>query len=372
MNILISPDSFKGTLDALSVCGIIKSAFSKVFPDAKIEMLPLSDGGEGLCSCLMTAVGGEWCTATVSGVFGEKTKAPYLFINGNTAVIEMASCAGLPLAGEHKNPLTATAFGVGELIKDAVNRGAEKILLGLGGSATNECGASAASALGWKFLDADGNSFIPTGGTLLSVAKIIPPKKPLSVTVTAACDVDNPLFGENGAAYVFSPQKGADENGVRLLDRGLRHISGIIERDLHKDVKDIKGAGAAGGMGAGAVAFLGASLERGIDIILSASSFCEKAEKADLIITGEGRLDSQSVGGKVVSGVARRASLLKKPLITICGCHGDGFEEVGKLGVSKMFCAVSDNRPFDEIQKTCREDLLSVSEKAALYTKNIM
>ena len=370
MNILIAPDSFKGTLEADEVCRIIGSAFQGIFPDANIVKLPLSDGGEGLCSCLYNAGGGQWRTAFVSGVFGKKTKVSYLIINGDTAVIEMASCAGLPLAGDRKNPLTATAFGVGELINHARKFGAEKILLGLGGSATNECGASMASALGYKFLDKDGTAFVPTGGTLLSVAKIIPPEKPLSLSVTAACDVDNPLFGKNGAAYVFSPQKGADENGVRLLDRGLRHISGIIERDLHKDVKDIKGAGAAGGMGAGAVAFLGASLERGIDIILSASSFCEKAENADLIITGEGKLDSQSVNGKVISGVAKRASLLRKPLITVCGCHGDGFEEVGKLGALASFRAVSDNRPFDEIQKTCREDLLSVSEKAALYIKN--
>ncbi|MBQ3150986.1 MAG: glycerate kinase [Clostridia bacterium] len=370
MNILIAPDSFKGTLSAYEVCNIIEKAFCDVYPDANIEKLPVADGGEGLCACLNNIVGGETRTATVSGVFGEKMTASYLVLNDGTAVIETAACAGLPLAGENKNPLKATAYGVGELIKDAVKNGAENILLGLGGSATNECGLSVASALGWTFLDKNGEAFVPVGETLSLVDKIIPPKKPLSVTVTAACDVDNPLFGKNGAAYVFSPQKGADENEVELLDKGLRHVADIIERDLCINVKDLNGAGAAGGLGAGVVAFLNAKLRRGIDMILDIARFDEKLKNADLVITGEGRLDAQSVNGKVISGIATRAGRLNKTVITICGSHGNGAEAIKSLGVEKCFCATDGKKDFSEILKTCKEDLYNISVKAALSFKD--
>ena len=365
MNILIAPDSFKGTLTAQQVCDIIGQAFEDTIKDAKIIKLPAADGGEGLCACLFKINGGEMISAEVCGVLGEKTEAQYLMLNDKTAVIEMAACSGLPLAGDNKNPEKATTFGVGELINNAVSNGAERILLGLGGSATNDCGAGMASALGFCFYDKNGNLFVPTGGTLGDIAEIKAPQNPINVPVTAACDVENPLYGENGAAYVFAPQKGADKEMVKRLDSGLRHIASVIERDIGVDVSNINGSGAAGGMGAGAVAFLNANLEKGIDILLDRAGFDEKSQWADLIITGEGRLDFQSVNGKVISGVAKRGRKNGKKVVAICGGRGEGAEEIQKLGVSELYFACENDKSFDEITKTCKEDLYNIALKAA-------
>lgn len=365
MHIIIAPDSFKGTLSANEVCDIIGQAFKDTVKSAEITKLPAADGGEGLCACLQAIIGGEKEKAEVSGVFGEKMTAEYLLLSDKTAVIEMAACAGLPLAGKNKNPEKATTLGVGELINHAVSNGAKSILLGLGGSATNDCGLGMASALGWKFTDKNGNVFVPTGETMHEVMHITKPEKKFEISVTAACDVENPLYGENGAAYVFSPQKGADEAMVKRLDNGLHHVSEIVKRDLNIDLARFKGSGAAGGMGAGAVVFLNAELKKGIDILLDAAEFDKKAAKADLIITGEGRLDSQSINGKVISGIARRASAQNKKVIAICGSRGDGAEEIKKLGVSELYFSCETDKSFDEITKTCKEDLYNIAVKAA-------
>ena len=365
MNILIVPDSFKGTLTAQEVCDIIGKAFEDIIKDVKITKLPAADGGEGLCACLHKICGGEIVKASVSGVFFEKTAAEYLMLSDKTAVIEMASCAGLPLAGKNKNPERATTLGVGELIIHAVSNGAKRILLGLGGSATNDCGFGMASALGFCFYDENGKIFIPTGGTLKNVRKIKRPENPIEVSVVAACDVENPLYGENGAAYVFAPQKGADEASVKRLDEGLRYAAEIIKRDLSVDTAAIRGAGAAGGLGAGAVAFMNAELKKGIDILLDKADFDNKTAEADLIVTGEGRLDYQSVNGKVISGIAERAVSQNKKVIAICGSKGRGAEEIKNLGVSELYFSCETEKTFDEIIKTCREDLYNVSVKAA-------
>lgn len=365
MNILIVPDSFKGTLTAQQVCDIIGQAFEDTIKDAKIIKLPAADGGEGLCACLHKINGGKMMSADVCGVFGEKITAEYLMLDDKTAVIEMAACSGLPLAGENKNPEKATTYGVGELIKNAVSNGAERILLGLGGSATNDCGMGMAAALGYVFYDENGNSFVPVGGTLADISKIKVPEKNIDVPVIAACDVENPLYGENGAAYVFAPQKGADTEMVKRLDKGLRHSAEVISNDIGIDVADIKGSGAAGGLGAGAVAFLNAQLKKGIDILLDIADFDKKAEASDLIITGEGRLDFQSVNGKVISGVAQRSVKYGKKVIAICGSRGEGAEKIKELGVAELYFACESEKTFDEIIETCKEDLYNVSIKAA-------
>ncbi len=365
MKILIAPDSFKGTLTANEVCDIIGKAFADTIKKTEITKLPAADGGEGLCACLERIVGGELVKIEVCGVFGERMNAEYLMLNDKTAVIEMAVCSGLPLTGDNKNPEKATTCGVGELIIHAVNNGAEKILLGLGGSATNDCGFGMATALGYEFTDENGNAFIPTGETLHKVRHIIKPESLINIPVIAACDVENPLYGENGAAYVFAPQKGADTEMVKRLDDGLRHAADIIESDLKISVSDKKGSGAAGGMGAGALAFLGAELKRGIDILLDTADFDEKAEKCDLIITGEGRLDFQSVNGKVISGIAKRGAKHGKPVIAICGSRGEGAENIMSLGVTKLYFSSEAEKPFSEIIRTCREDLYKISVKAA-------
>lgn len=365
MNILIAPDSFKGTLTAQEVCDIIGQAFTDTIKNAEISKLPAADGGEGLCACFKEITGGETVKTEVCGVFGERIIAEYLMLENKTAVIEMAACAGLPLAGKNKNPEKATTYGVGELINHAASNGAKRILLGLGGSATNDCGLGMASALGWNFIDENGNEFVPTGETMGRLQKITKPETAVKIPVTAACDVENPLYGENGAAYVFAPQKGAEREMVKRLDAGLCHVSEIIKKELNIDVSKIKGAGAAGGMGAGAIAFLGAELKKGIDIILDVADFDKKAADADLIITGEGRLDFQSVNGKVISGIANRATKQNKRVIAICGSRGEGAERIKELGVSELYFSCETEKSFAEITKTCRADLYKIAVKAA-------
>ena len=365
MKILIAPDSFKGTLTAAEVCDIIGQAFRDTIKNAEITKLPAADGGEGLCACMKQILGGETVKTSVCGVFGERMAAEYLMLSDKTAVVEMAVCAGLPLAGDNKNPEKATTFGVGELIKHAVSNGAEKIILGLGGSATNDCGLGMASALGWRFAGEKGNEFVPTGETMHNIMNITPPQNTFDIPVIAACDVENPLYGKNGAAYVFAPQKGADEAMVIRLDSALRRVAETIKSKLDIDVSSMKGAGAAGGMGAGAVAFLDAELKKGIDILLDAAEFDRKVAEADLIITGEGRLDFQSVNGKVISGIAQRTAMQNKKVIAICGSRGDGAEKIKKFGVSELYFSCETDKPFDEIIRTCRKDLYDISVKAA-------
>lgn len=364
-SVLIAPDSFKGTLSAAEVCEIIGNAFADAIKDVKITKLPVADGGEGLCACFENFAKGKRIKARVSGVFGEKITAEYYLLENNTAVIEMASCAGLPLAGENKNPEKATTFGVGELMLHAKENGARAILLGLGGSATNDCGIGMASALGWRFLDKNEKSVEPCGASLSETVKIIPPEKPFGLPVTAACDVENPLYGKNGAAYVFAPQKGADEAMVIRLDDGLKNVAEVIENCTGKAVASISGAGAAGGMGAGALAFLDAKLKKGIDIILDESGFDILAADCDLVVTGEGRLDFQSADGKVISGVAKRANKLGKKVITVCGSRGDGAERILECGVSQMYFAIEKEKPFAEIIKSCKTDLYNAAYRAA-------
>lgn len=365
-SVLIAPDSFKGTLTAAQVCDIAAKAFEDAIKGVNITKLPAADGGEGLCACFEDFARGKRIAAEVSGVFFEKMTAEYLMLENSTAVIETASCAGLTLAGENKNPEKATTLGVGELMLHAKKNGAKAILLGLGGSATNDCGIGMATALGWRFLDENGNSVKPCGKYLSAVKKIISPETPFGLPVTAACDVENPLYGRNGAAYVFAPQKGADEAMVQRLDTGLQNVAQVIEKYTGKSVTDVKGSGAAGGMGAGALAFLNAELKKGIDIILDESGFDALAEQADLVVTGEGRLDFQSADGKVISGVAKRAKRLGKKVVAVCGSRGDGAERIFDCGVSETYFATEKEKSFAEILETCKEDLYNAAFKAAL------
>ncbi len=369
ISVLIAPDSFKGTLSAAEVCDIAERAFKDTIKDVIVTKLPTADGGEGLCACFEEFAKGKRISACVSGVFGDKMTAEYFMLENGTAVIETASCAGLVLAGENKDPERTTTLGVGELMCRAKDNGAKAILLGLGGSATNDCGIGMAAALGWKFLDKNGSMVSPCGKSLSDIVKVIPPENPFDLPVTAACDVENTLFGETGAAYVFAPQKGADKDAVIRLDSGLRNIAEVIKRDIGRDVSFEKGAGAAGGMGAGALAFLNATLKKGINIILDESGFDALAEKSDLVVTGEGRLDFQSADGKVISGVAKRAKALGKKVIAVCGCKGVGAEKILECGVSQMFFSEDGEKPLDEILPRCRDNLYKAVCKAAIEHK---
>lgn len=320
--IVLVPDSFKGTLSSSRAAEAMAKATRRAFPGAEIVAIPVADGGEGTVEAFLEARGGHWVTVEVRGPRGNVIPSFYGILPDRTAVVEMAAAAGLPLMEGRLDVGGATTYGVGELMKAAVAKGAEKLILGLGGSATNDGGCGAAAALGAKFFDGAGKTFVPTGSTLGEISSIDAAglnEALRGVEVVVMSDIDNPLCGERGAAAVFGPQKGADEAQVKELDAGLAHLAKIIKRDLNKDVADLPGAGAAGGMGAGAAAFFGGRLTRGIDAVLDAVDFSAALRGADVVVTGEGRFDEQSLMGKVVGGIAARTRAVNAPLIVVAG-----------------------------------------------------
>ena len=359
--IVLMPDSFKGTMSSSEICAIMRHRILAHFPDCEVVSIPVADGGEGTVDCMLEAVGGEWVTLTVKGPFMEDVESFYGIIDGGkTAVIEMAAAAGLPMAGERKDPRVTTTYGVGQLMADAVRRGCKRIVVGLGGSCTNDMGVGAAAGAGARFLDAQGCEFIPTGATLDRIRAIdVSALRTLfeGVSITAMCDIDNPLYGESGAAYVFAPQKGADELTVELLDRNLRAGAVAVRESLGIDVSATAGGGAAGGMGAGMVAFFGAQLKSGIGAVLDTVNFDMVAADADVILTGEGKIDSQSLRGKVVAGVARRAKALRVPVIAIVGDIGDGIEPIYDMGVSAVFSTNRVAVDFSRAKLRARSDM---------------
>lgn len=365
-NFILVPDSFKGTLSAIEVCNIMKSSIKNLYKDANIISVPVADGGEGTVDAFLYALGGEKKSVWVSDAFNEqKILVHYAMLKDDIAVIEMAACAGLPLVKNRLEPDKTTTFGVGELIIDAINSGAKKIILGLGGSATNDGGCGMAAALGVKFKDEQDQEFIPTGGTLSQIYKIdmnnIYPKIK-DVEFISMCDVDNPLCGRLGASAVFAPQKGADEDMVKLLDEGLAHLAKIIKRDLHIEVKDIKGAGAAGGLGAGSIAFLQSKLTKGIDVILDTIKFDELVSKADIVFTGEGKFDSQSLHGKVVMGVANRSQKYKTPVIVVTGAIGENIQEAYNKGITAIFSINKEPMEFSKSALKSKENMILTME----------
>lgn len=365
-NFILVLDSFKGTLSAIEVCNIMKSSIKNLYKDANIISVPVADGGEGTVDAFLYALGGEKKSIWVSDAFNEqKILAHYAMLKDNIAVIEMAACAGLPLVKNRLEPDKTTTFGVGELIIDAINSGAKKIILGLGGSATNDGGCGMAVALGVKFKDEQDQEFIPTGGTLSQIYKIDMNNiysKIKDVEFISMCDVDNPLCGRLGASAVFAPQKGADEDMVKSLDEGLAHLAKIIKRDLHIEVKDIKGAGAAGGLGAGSIAFLQSKLTKGIDVILDTINFDELVSKADIVFTGEGKFDSQSLHGKVVMGVANRSQKYKTPVIVVTGAIGENIQEAYNKGITAIFSINKEPMEFSKSALKSKENMILTME----------
>ncbi len=364
MKIVIAPDSYKGTYSADKITDAIKRGCLDIYPDAETVKLPLADGGEGT----LEALGCSLVDDSVTSVFmGERVECKRGFAN-KRAFIEMARCAGLPLAGERKNPLLTTTYGVGELISHSLDDGAEELILTLGGSATNDFGCGMAAALGVKFTDAAGNSFIPTGGTLENIADIDMSgidRRLGDVRITAMCDVKNPLYGEHGAAYVFAPQKGASHDDVVVLDRGLRHCSELVKAKLGTDVSEVEGAGAAGGMGGAVIAFLGGKLKSGIECVLDAVDFNSRAQNADVIFTGEGRFDSQSLDGKAVSGVAERAKRLNIPCVVIAGSADSSFVPDADTGIRAIFSCQSSPGSFEEV-------IADTEQNVRFTTANVM
>lgn len=364
--ILLVPDSFKGTLSSRQVCQVMAGQLRRFFPQAQVKSIPVADGGEGSVEAFLAAAGGERRTRTVTGPFGEPVEAFYGILgDGRTAVIEMAACAGLPLAEGRLNPERATTYGVGELLLAAKEAGCTKAILGLGGSCTNDGGAGAAAALGAKFTRADGAAFIPTGGTLGEIAAldVSPVAQALQgMELTAMCDIDNPLYGEAGAAAVFAPQKGADAAMVARLDAGLRHLGQVSARCLGRDFSHLPGAGAAGGLGFGMAAFCGAQLRMGIDAVLDAVGFDSLLPGTDVVFTGEGKIDSQSARGKVVSGVAARCRKAGVPVVAVVGQIGQGFEEMYQQGLTAVFSINRAAQPFAESRFHAGENLALTME----------
>ena len=367
--ILLVPDSFKGTLSSRQVCQVMAGQLRRFFPQAQVKSIPVADGGEGSVEAFLAAAGGERRMLTVTGPFGEPVEAFYGILgDGRTAVIEMAACAGLPLAEGRLNPERATTYGVGELLLAAKEAGCTKAILGLGGSCTNDGGVGAAAALGAKFTRADGAAFVPSGGTLGEIAAldVSPVAQALQgMELTAMCDIDNPLYGEAGAAAVFAPQKGADAAMVARLDAGLRHLGQVSARCLGRDFSHLPGTGAAGGLGFGMAAFCGAQLRMGIDAVLDAVGFDSLLPGTDVVFTGEGKIDSQSARGKVVSGVAARCRKAGVPVVAVVGQIGQGFEEMYQQGLTAVFSINRAAQPFAESRFHAGENLALTMENIA-------
>jgi glycerate 2-kinase len=370
---LLIPDSFKGTMSSEEICSIMEKAIRHNYPNADIISIPVADGGEGSVDAFLKAMGGEKVSVTVKGPFFQDMEAFYGIIeNGKTAVIEMSACAGLPLVESCPNPKATTTYGVGQLMEDAIQRGCKKVVMGLGGSCTNDGGAGAAASLGVVFTDKNGDSFIPVGGTLkdiehIDTSQLHPALK--EIELITMCDIDNPLYGEKGAAYVFGPQKGASPSEVKELDDGLKHLDQVLQKDLKLSVADIKGAGAAGGMGCGMVAFFGSSLQMGIETVLDTVKFDDLLKDADYVLSGEGKIDTQSIRGKVVIGIAKRTKKAKVPLIAIVGDIGDDIEAAYEMGVSGIFSINRVAMDFKEIKKRAKQDLYLTVDNLMRYMK---
>ena len=355
---IVISDSFKGTLSSLEICDVARQSIPKIFPGCKVVTIPVADGGEGTVECFVEAIQATPVTVDTTGPYGEGIQATYAR-SGSKAVVEMACAAGLPMVGERRNPELTTTYGVGTVIRHAVESGCTEILLGLGGSATNDGGCGCAAALGVKFYDQEGKEFVPLGKDMDQIDKIdVSEARELlkNVKITVMCDVENPLYGPTGAAYIFGPQKGADEEMVLRLDGKLRKLDEVLQRELGLSIAQQPGTGAAGGMGAGCIAFLGAELKSGIEAVLDLVEFDSRLETADLVITGEGRIDSQSVHGKVISGIAKRTSVRNVPLIAVVGCIDKSADEAYDLGVTAIFGIDREAKAFQEYAHESREN----------------
>ncbi|WP_201551472.1 glycerate kinase [Psychrobacter sp. DD43] len=329
MKILIAPDSFKESLEALDVCRAIQSGFSQVFPDADYKLLPMADGGEGTSAVLSYVLGGRWKEVRVHDPLMRPISAKYLLLPDATAVIEVAQACGLHLLTvAERNPVIASSYGVGELIADALREGVKRIIIGLGGSATNDAGLGMLTALGMKFHDSDDNMLAQGGGALANLQRLDATSFHTSVLQTVfevACDVTNPLCGELGASAIFGPQKGASLQQVNDLDQALNHFASVCEQHGYQNYQEIAGAGAAGGLGYALMSFCQAELKSGFDTVAKVTNLSQHIADADLVITGEGKLDAQSAMGKVAGGISHIAKARHTPVIAICGSV-DGLE----------------------------------------------
>lgn len=340
--IVLAPDSFKESMTAKEVCEAMERGIKKGNPNVTCIHVPMADGGEGTMQSLVDATGGTVHTVTVTGPLGDQVGASYgISGDGSTGVLEMASASGIHLVPiAQRNPLVTTTYGTGELIKACLDHGVSRLLIGIGGSATNDGGAGVVQALGGKLLDAEGKELAFGGGELGRLARLdlsgFDPRLQ-DVEVEVACDVTNPLCGETGASHVFGPQKGATPEMIEQLDRNLRNYAGVMKQQLGKDIIDYPGAGAAGGLGGGLMVFLNGTLKKGIDMVVDYTGLEEKVRQADMVWTGEGGMDFQTQYGKTPLGVARVAKKHGKPVVALAGRVGDGIDVLYDQGMDAIF-----------------------------------
>ncbi len=369
MKVVIAPDSLKECMSALQVAQAIEAGVRRGAPDAETVLVPMADGGEGTVDALVAATDGETVATEVVGPLGKPVDAVWGMLGDRaTAVIEMAAASGLPLVPpQERNPLVASTFGTGELVRAALDRGAKKIIIGIGGSATVDAGAGMAQALGAKLLDDAGESLGPGGGQLDRLARIDLAgldDRVASLEVLVASDVNNPLLGDDGAARTFGPQKGATPEMVETLESNLRHFADVVERNLGVRVHDVPGAGAAGGLGAGLIVFLDAKLRLGIDIVLDAVGFDQRIAGADLVITGEGMMDWQSAFGKTPIGVAKAAKRQAIPVVAIVGALGKDRSRVLDAGIDAYFAIADGPITLEQSMARAAELLAETAEQA--------
>lgn len=362
MKIVIAIDSLKGSLSSIEAANAIKKGIKNSKLEAEIEIKPLADGGEGTVDALVDGMNGKRKVVEVCGPAQQKVNATYgILEDSNTAIMEMAQAAGITLvSGENKNPLITTTYGVGEIIKEAINEGCRNFIIGIGGSATNDAGVGMLQALGFKFYD-ENNKLVGLGGQVLNQIKKIDVSEKLKqldeCTFKIACDVNNPLYGLNGAAHIYGPQKGATPSIVEELDKGLMNFSEVVKKDLGKDLDEVPGAGAAGGMGFGFLAFLNSKLESGIKIILDEIKLEDAVKDADIVVTGEGRLDNQTAMGKAPIGVAKLAKKYGARVIAISGCTTDDAVKCNEEGIDAFFAIVNRAMSLEEaIEKNTAEN----------------
>ena len=365
--IVIAPDSFKGTLSSLEVCNLVKKSLLEERDDLEIIELPIADGGEGMTESFMCAFpDSEKIELKAKSPLGRDIDVYYAIVSGDTAVIEMAMASGITIEKEN-DAMRASTYGTGQIIKDALDKGIHKFILGIGGSATTDGGIGCTGALGGKFLDKDGKEVALCGeglGDIVSIDLSDLDERIKDCEITVLCDVKNPLYGKTGAAYIFGPQKGASEKQVEILDSGLENLADISAEYLKKDLSQLEGTGAAGGLGFALVAFLGGELKGGIDHILDMLCFDDKVKDADLVITGEGKMDSQSLMGKLPFGVAKRCRHTK--VAAIVGLNVADEKLIDELGISQVVETNPLHLPFEQVKATAKEDLMRAAKKIIL------
>lgn len=370
--IIIIPDSFKGSLSSKQVADIMTLAIKKYYPLCQIKTYPIADGGEGTVDCFLDMWEGKKITLHTKGPHMNDIVASYALIE-KTAVIEVAQIVGLPMT-DPLDPTLTTTYGLGEVIKDAISKGATTVMIGLGGSSTNDAGIGMALALGAKFYNQEDEMFQPTPLSLSQIKRINLDKlnQVISgINFVGICDVENPLYGLLGAAYVYSPQKGATKNQVVQLDKELKAFAQLIQNEMQIDLQSIKGTGAAGGLGAAIITFLSGTLKPGIDTILELNDVAREIRNADLIITGEGKIDEQSSYGKAIAGIAKLAKKHDVPLLAICGSIGDHSDQIYEMGVSAIFSINKQAMDFNESKALSEENLRYTTEQIMRYTKSL-